>query len=131
MKTSSKKAKGRALQNFVANELYSRYSPRFWSRTSDTSKGLEIFKQENKCHPDDIRPAIMGESGTDIKLSPLAKKYIPYDIECKNQENWSIPSWWRQTVANTEEGRKPLLVIKKNRHEPLVVMWWEDFKELL
>lgn len=69
--------------------------------------------------------------GKDILLSEQASKVFIYDCELKNQENWSIPAWWKQTVANTEEGRQPLLVIKKNRQEPLVVLKWDDFKKLL
>ena len=113
MKTSSAKAKGRALQNMVALALRVKF---------DWTKALE---------PDDIKPALMGESGADIKLSPAAKKFIPWDIECKNQETWSIPSWWKQTLSNTGAGRKPLLVIKKNRQEPLVVLRFEDFMEMV
>ena len=124
MKTSSKKAKGRSLQNFIAKELCEKEVFYRDYRITESSTWLE---QDEK----HFKPAIMGESGVDIKLSPQAKKIFPYDIECKNQENWSIPTWWKQTVANTEEGRKPLLVIKKNRQEPLVVLRWKDFKELI
>lgn len=111
MKTSSAKSKGRTLQNFVVERIYKRFETLL-------SKG-------------DIRPALMGESGSDVKYSPLAKSHIIWDIECKNQETWSIPSWWKQTLANTGEERKPLLVIKRNRQEPLVVLRWEDFEGLL
>jgi homoserine kinase len=107
---ASKKARGRNLQNLIAAEL------------------MELFEEFAF---DEIKPAIMGESGVDIKMSPLARSKIPWDIECKNQETWSIPAWWKQTTTNTGEGRKPLLVVKKNRHEPLVVMRWSDFKELI
>ena len=111
MRTSSKKAKGRTLQNLVAKEL------------------LECFS--DSLVEGDIKPILMGGSGVDIQLSPLAMSIIPWDIECKNQETWSIPLWWKQTTTNTGEGRKPLLVIKKNHHEPLVVVSWSDFKELI
>mgnify|MGYP006295529687 CR=1 FL=1 len=127
VKTSSRKAKGRNLQNLIAKELLNHtYEGTVFVGNIKIRDHTSFVPEE-----DDIKPAIMGESGTDIKLSPYAKKFIPFDIECKNQENWSIPSWWKQTVANTEEGRKPLLVIKKNRQGPLVVLRWEDFKELL
>ena len=63
MKTSSKKGKGRRLQNFVKDEL------------------LEAFKS---LEADDVKTAIMGESGEDIKLSPAAKRKIRYSFECKN-----------------------------------------------
>ena len=64
MKTASKKAKGRKLQDFVRDKL----------------RGLF-----NNLEEDDIKSAIMGESGEDIKLSPAARKLIPYSFECKNQ----------------------------------------------
>ena len=65
MKTSSKKGKGRRLQNYVVEKLLFLYSC------------LE---------DDDIKSAIMGESGEDIKLSPAARKAIPFSFECNNQE---------------------------------------------
>jgi len=107
MKTSSAKGKGRRLQNFVAEQL------------------------NNKYNTLDFRPAIMGESGTDIKPSNALKEKYPWDIECKNQEKWNIPEFWKQTTANTEEGRKPLLVVKKNRHEALVIMRFSDWMEMI
>ena len=56
MKASSSKAKGRRLQDFVREKLRS------------------IF---TSLEDDDIKSAIMGESGEDIKLSPAAKKRVP------------------------------------------------------
>ena len=69
MKTRSAKAKGRRLQNKIRDLL------------------LEEFKE---LEPDDIRTAIMGETGEDIKLSPAARRKIPYSFECKNQEKINI-----------------------------------------
>ena len=69
MKTSSKKGKGRRLQNYVRNTL------------------LEAFKSLEE---DDVKAAIMGESGEDIKLSPAAKRKIRYSFECKNVERLNI-----------------------------------------
>lgn len=116
---ASRKGKARRLQDFVAEELNDLVAEEF--------NGMKLF-----------HPAIMGESGVDIKMDMLVKTVFPWDIECKNAENWSIPSWWKQTTANTREGRKPLLVIKKNymsklngKDEPLVIMRWSDFKELI
>ena len=70
MKTASRKAKGRRLQNKIRDLL------------------IEHFSDE--LEDDDIRCAIMGESGEDLKLSPAARKLIPYSIECKNQEKLNI-----------------------------------------
>ena len=70
MKTASRKAKGRRLQNKIRDLLIEHFSDE-----------LEV---------DDIRCAIMGESGEDLKLSPAARKLIPYSFECKNQEKLNI-----------------------------------------
>lgn len=116
MKTSSCKAKGRNLQNIVAKALDEKYN-------YDPEKQYFNF-----------RPALMGESGEDIKVIELIDAYkcpFGWSIECKNQENWSIAQWWKQAVANTKKDRKPLLVIKKNHHEPLVVMRFSDWLELI
>ena len=56
MKTKSGKAKARKLQDWVRDTMY------------------DLFKFDK----DDIRCALMGESGEDIKLtSPAAKKKFP------------------------------------------------------
>lgn len=123
MKTSSAKGKGRRLQNFVAQSLS--------DKTYHYGVPRDPYYEFWKPREGDIKPVLMGGSGVDIQLSPIAKDWIPYDIECKNQEKWNIPQWWKQTTANTEEGRKPLLIVGKNRHEPLVVMRFEDWLELI
>jgi putative heme iron utilization protein len=103
MKTKSCKAKGRRLQNMVADAL-------------NGKKGYAC------------RPAIMGESGADIKwLVEFAPKM---SIECKNQESWNVPEFWKQAAANAKDD-KPVLVLKKNNHEALVVMRFEDWMELI
>lgn len=107
MKTSSAKAKGRRLQDFVVKEL------RDWF-------GWNEFQ---------IQPAIMGESGVDIKLGWEQMQTFPWDIECKNVERINIWSCLKQAEDNARKGRKPLLVFTKNRTPTYVAMRWEDFKE--
>lgn len=109
MKTSSAKAKGRTLQNKVVEMLLK----------------VSLSDSEN-----DIKPAIMGESGIDIKLSDWAKKHIPFDIECKNQESLNIWSSLKQTEANTEKGRIPLLIFKRNRSEIYCVLKFQHLIDL-
>lgn len=109
--TKSRKAKGRRLQQTIRDSL------------------RETFKES--LSSGDIESRGMGQQGTDIILSPLGKDKIKFDFEIKNQEQWLIPNWWSQTISNTEEGRKPALVIAKNRQEPLVIIRFDDFLELL
>ena len=109
MKTSSKKGKGRRLQNFVRDNLVMSFP------------SLE---------PDDIKAAIMGESGEDIKLSPAAKKLIPYSFECKNQERLNIWQSLQQAEDNCED-REPVLVFKRNRTKTYVAIEFTKFLEFI
>ncbi len=107
MKTSSAKAKGRKLQDWVV--AYLREKHHRWL--------------EN----DDIKPALMGESGEDVKLSPAARKFIPYSFECKNVEKLNTWTAYDQAVENSK-GYTPIVIIKKNGRKPLAVL---DAKYLL
>lgn len=111
MKPRSAKNKGRRLQKEVQQQL------------------LESFK--GILEEDDIKVAIMGESGTDIKLSPLARKYIPYSIECKNQEKLNIWQALKQTEENTREGTEPALIFRRNNTQSYVVLHLEHFLKML
>tara|TARA_B100000959_G_C14587589_1_gene462618 strand:- start:198 stop:530 length:333 start_codon:yes stop_codon:yes gene_type:complete len=109
MKSRSAKNKGKRLQNIVRDIL------------------LETFKQ---LEPDDIRSAIMGDSGEDIKLSPAARKIIPYSIECKNQEKINIWESLNQAEENSGDS-KPVLIFKRNRSKTYAVLEIEDFINLI
>lgn len=106
----SRKAKGRRLQNDVRDLI------------------LEIFPH---LEPDDVRSTPMGVSGTDIQLSPAAKKVFPYSVEAKNQEKISIWACLDQAIKNAKEGTRGILFFKKNRTKPFVAMELETFIELL
>ena len=110
MKTASRKAKGRRLQNKIRDLL------------------IEHFSEE--LEDDDIRCAIMGESGEDLKLSPAARKLIPYSIECKNQEKLNI---WDSLVQAEENsnGYTPILIFKRNRSKTYAVVELNHFLKLI
>ncbi len=110
MKTRSGKAKGRRLQNKIRDLL------------------LEHFS--DKLEPDDVKVAIMGESGEDIKLSPAARKLIPYSFECKNQEKLSIWSSLEQASENSGD-YPPVLIFKRNRSKTYVTIELEEFMKLI
>ena len=110
MNTRSGKAKGRRLQNKVRDVL------------------LEHFSEE--LEPDDIRTAIMGETGEDIKLSPAARKLIPYSFECKNQEKLNIWSSLEQAEENSGD-YAPVLIFKRNRSKTYVVIEIDEFLKLI
>ena len=111
MKTRSRKAKGRRLQNWVRDELLS-----LFTTLSD----------------DDIYCAFMGESGADVKFSPFAQKIIPYSIECKNKETFGgIYKVIEQAHSNCKTTQIPLGVIKMNNLQPLVVVDARHFFNLM
>ena len=97
MNNKSRKQKGRRLQNHVRDRLL---------------KAFPHLKAE------DIKVAIMSEPGPDIKLSRIAKKLIPYQWECKNQEKLNLWKAWEQTQSNADE-YQPLLIVGKNNTRPL------------
>ena len=109
MKSRSAKNKGKRLQNNVRDLL------------------LETF---NQLEPDDIKSAIMGESGEDIKLSPAARKLIPFSFECKNQEALNIWSSLEQAETNSGDF-DPVLIFKRNRTKTYAVINIDKFIELI
>jgi hypothetical protein len=103
--TKSGKAKARRLQN--------------WTR--DKLKYIHDFLTD-----DDIKCALMGESGADVKLiSKIARITVPYDIECKNVEKINV--WGAYEQASQHGDMEPLLIIKKNGKKPLAVVDAEHF----
>jgi len=108
MKTQSRKAKGRRLQQQFRDLLIEK---------------LDI-------DPEDIESRSMGAGGEDLIMSKAARTKFPYSIECKNQERMNIWSAWEQ--ANGNKGiYEPLVVIKKNGVKPLVVLDAENFLDML
>jgi hypothetical protein len=109
MNTQSAKAKGRRLQQTVRDLI------------------LETW---NVLEEDDVRSTSMGAGGMDVQLSPAAQKKFPFAVECKNVEKLNVYNAYEQATANCGK-LEPLLVMKKNRKKPLVVMDLESFMELV
>lgn len=101
MKPHSAKAKGRRLQTAVAELI------------------LERFPELEQ---DDVRTAIMGESGEDLKFSPAARRLLGISVECKNVEKLNVWKSWEQCVTNAPDTVSPVLAIKRNRSPMLVVV---------
>ena len=108
MKTSSAKAKGRRLQQRIALKV------------------LELFPE---LEPDDVKSTPMGVGGADVQLSPAARKVHNVDYECKSHKSFAIYSIMDQAESNAKG--TPVVVIKANRREPLVVLKEEDYFDLL
>ena len=107
MRTQSKKAKGRRLQQWVRDILIEK---------------LEV-------HPEDIESRSMGAGGEDLIMSRSAREKFPYSIECKNQESLNIWKAYEQAQQNSGN-YEPIVVLKRNNVKPLVLVDADYFVEL-
>jgi len=110
MKPKSSKAKGRVLQNLVRDKI------------------VEVFPHFEV--DIDIRSAIMGETGEDIKLSKKAREQFPFSVECKSLASVAVYRHMEQAQANCPKGATPLVVIKENRKKPLAILDFDYFMEM-
>ena len=109
MKPSSAKGKGRRLQNFLKENLYSHFP---------------------SLREGDIKTAVMGESGEDIILSPAARDIIPFSFECKNQERLNI--WESLSQSEDNCGKNiPAVVFKRNRTKAYIALELEEFLKII
>jgi hypothetical protein len=104
MKTSSAKQKGRKLQQWMRDLLI---------------KKLDV-------HPEDIESRSMGSQGEDLIMARAAREKFPLSIECKNQESVNVWNSYEQAAENSGE-YEPVVVIKRNKSKPLVVIDAEYF----
>ena len=64
----------------------------------------------------------MGAGGEDIQLSPAARKLIPFSIECKSRKSVAVYSYMDQAKENCPSSVEPLVVVKADRRDPLVII---------
>lgn len=107
MKTQSAKAKGRRLQQWVRDQLI----------------------EQLNVHPEDIESRSMGAGGEDLIMARAAREKFPYSVECKNQEKLNVWDAYDQACAN-KGAYEPIVVMKKNKKKPLVVVDAEYFVRL-
>ena len=110
MKARSAKSKGKRAQNLIREMILSHFPD---------------------LHPDDVVSTLMGDSGTDIKLSYAARQKFPYSVEVKNQEKLNIWSALEQAEINTKDGTTPVVFFKRNRSKMYAVLDVEHFFELI
>jgi hypothetical protein len=106
----SRKAKGREFQKDIRKKI------------------LEIYPELEE---DDVKCALMSEGGEDIKLSPAARKLIPYSIEAKRQEKLNIWDAIKQAEDNSKEGITPVVIFRRNHSIAYAVIPAEHFFQLV
>tara|TARA_R110002020_G_scaffold311376_1_gene527032 strand:+ start:3490 stop:3912 length:423 start_codon:yes stop_codon:yes gene_type:complete len=104
MKTQSAKAKGRKLQQWFTKLL------------------VDVLGLDEE----DMESRPMGSQGEDIIMGKFSRNRFPYSIECKNQEAVNVWKAYAQAEENCK-GYEPLVVIKRNRSKPLVLVDAEHF----
>ena len=108
---SSRKAKGRGLQQLVA------------ARVSDYI-GIPWGKDEA------IQSRGMGQSGNDVILIGEARRRFPFSVECKATEALSLKPTIDQAKANELDGTSWLVVHKRKGMDPIVIIDFEKFLEI-
>jgi len=71
------------------------------------------------------------QNGTDVRLVGPAKELFPFSVECKWQETWNLPAWIKQAKDNQMPDTDWLLIVKRSRMDPIVVMDAKRFFALL
>lgn len=110
MKPASAKNKGRKGQQYVRDKIYEKFP--------ELEEG-------------DVESRSMGANGTDIMLSPKAKKLFPYSVECKTIRAFVGNTYLAQSDANKVKGTTAIAIVKANHKPPVVVIKLDDFMELL
>ena len=62
-------------------------------------------------------------------MGKQSREKFPYSIECKNQESVNVWKAYKQAEENSKD-YEPLVVIKRNRTKPLVLVDAEHFVNL-
>ena len=96
MKIRSAKNKGLGFQKEIQQQL------------------LQTFPE---LQPEDIKTAVASQPGQDLKLSPAARRLIPYSFQCKRSESLNIYRAIEQSKSNCKN-YCPAVVFRKNRMEP-------------
>ena len=81
--------------------------------------------------PDDCKSTAMGQGGEDIQLSPYARQYFPFSVECKKHKSFAIYKPYEQCKTNAPKGTTPIVFVEGDRKKPLAVLGMEEFFELL
>lgn len=111
MISASRRSKGRVLQQMVRDLL---------------------LAAEDTLGPRDIESTAMGVNGADVKLSTAAFSHYPFSVECKNVAAFQGFTYYAQAQEHSDkDGGIPMVVVKANRQNPLVMMDLEDFIDLL
>lgn len=112
---AQRKAKGKELQRWMCQKI----------------SELTGYKWGVSGEDKPIESRAMGQHGPDVRLESQVREVFPFSVETKWQETWNVPGWIDQAKENEMEDTDWLLVIKRSRKAPVVVMDAEAFFDLL
>jgi len=117
IKPSSAKAKGRKLQQWTMLKI------------------AQLLKYKIPAEMDlsAIKSREMGQAGVDVVIkSAKMRKAFPFAIECKNQEQVSLPAWLRQAQANITDTMPHFMLIIHNKliSKPVIVIDWAGLEAI-
>ncbi len=96
-----------------------------------TELRVKLLQNFPQLEPDDVVCAVGSQNGTDIKLSPAARRIIPYSFEVKYREKLNIWEALNQAENNTIPNTDPAVVFKRNRSETFIALKLDDFLKLI
>lgn len=109
---ASRKAKGRDLQQYTAKTI---------------AAAIQMEYGENG----DVQSRSGGQNGTDVILTPEARRKFPFSVECKNQEKISLIEYIKQAKINSIPNTDWLVVLKnKNLPYPVVTLDFHVFMNM-
>jgi hypothetical protein len=110
--TSSAKARGRKLQMYIR----------------------DFIREKTNMGDGDVESRSMGAGGVDILLSPAARKYTPFSIECKNTKSRPNRTDIEQSRSNKYPNTLPVVIWKPSQSrykECQVICYWEELYEFV
>jgi hypothetical protein len=90
--------------------------------------GIEFNNKDDTCP---IHSRESGQSGTDVVIrdKKLLKKF-PFSIECKRTEKLQLYKSINQARENKLQETDWLLIARRNRENPIVIMDFDTFEKL-
>jgi len=114
--TSSAKAKGRHLQQWVCDRI-------------SAITEIPYAQQDDQC---EIHSREMGQAGIDVVLRGEALRRFPFSVECKASESLDIKGTVEQARGNVYKDTDWLIVHRRKAiPEVLVIMAWDAFERLV
>jgi hypothetical protein len=110
MNTRGRKAKGRGLCLEVKAWLHAQF-PEF---------------------PDhDVIVPASSANGEDLIIGPELRKVFPYSIECKRTEGLAQDYKFMEQARDNADKHTPIVIMRSNHKEALVMMYLKDWEKLL